>query len=126
MLNDRTVVVAKDYDVIYKSIFDNALDGIILADVETMKFLMGNRTLCSMLGYSEDELLKLSVPDIHPEKDLPYVMEQLEKQTRNISAIAKNIPVQRKDGTVLYVDINSSALTITGQGLSIGAFQGCD
>lgn len=110
-------------EAIYKIIFDHALDGIILGDIESKKFLLCNSAICTMLGYNEDELLKLWVTDIHPEKDLPYVMEQFEKQARNISTIAKNIPVQRKDGTVFYVDINTSSLTIDGRPCLLGMFR---
>jgi PAS domain S-box-containing protein len=40
----------------FKTIFDNAADGILLADVETKKFYIGNKEICRMLGYKPEEI----------------------------------------------------------------------
>ena len=64
---------------IYETIFDDAPDGILLADVENRKFYMGNKMICQMLGYSLEEIKNMGIMGIHPEEDLPYVIEQFEK-----------------------------------------------
>jgi hypothetical protein len=35
-----------------------------------------------MLGYTEEELKRMGVCDIHPEEDLEYVISEFESQTR--------------------------------------------
>lgn len=45
MKDSRTAGFLRESDGVYKIVFDHALDGIILADIETKKFLMGNRTI---------------------------------------------------------------------------------
>lgn len=45
-----------------------------------------------MLGCCEDDLQYVCVNDIHPEKDLPYVIEEFEKLARKESGITKDIP----------------------------------
>ncbi len=107
----------------FRAIFDNALDGILLADIETKKFLTGNKTICGMLGYTEEELKEVGVMDIHPEDDLPYVLDQFEKQTRGEILPAKNIPVKRKDGSVFYVEIKSSLVELGGKKYLLGIFR---
>jgi len=72
----------RDSEKKFRSIFDNATDGILLADMENKKFYMANKTLCDMLGYTPEEITKLDVMDIHPKDDLPYVIEQFEKQSK--------------------------------------------
>lgn len=99
----------------YKSIFDNAFDGILIVDSTTMKILMGNRMICEMLGFGEEELINISARDIHPKKDLAYVMEQLEKHDRREIDVAKDIPIKRKDGSIFYVDIRSGTVIIGGK-----------
>jgi len=37
----------------FKSVFDNAIDGILIADVETNEFILGNKMISRMLGYQE-------------------------------------------------------------------------
>jgi|GEM_PF-717155 len=107
----------------FRIIFDNASDGILLADPETKRFYFGNKTICKTLGYSEEELKNLGLQEIHPEKALPYVVEQFEKQTRHEIELAKNIPVKRKDGSVFYADINSFPVTIDGKQYITGIFR---
>lgn len=106
-----------------KVIFDNANDGILIADIENKKFYIGNRAICKMLGYSLSELKNLGILDIHPKKDLPYVMSQFKLQSAKEIDIAKNIPVKRKDGNIFYADINSSPITINGKNYLMGLFR---
>jgi C4-dicarboxylate-specific signal transduction histidine kinase len=76
-----------------------------------------------MLGYSLEEIKNLGVTDIHPKENLPYVIEQFEEQRRKENVVAKDIPVKRKDGSVFYVDINSSFVTLAGRTYLIGIFR---
>jgi PAS domain S-box-containing protein len=106
-----------------EAIFDNASDGIVLADPETKRFHLGNKTICQMLGYSEEELKTLHLKDIHPERDIPYVVEQFEKMVRKEIKLAMDIPVKRQDGSVFYADINSFPLITDGKQYIIGLFR---
>lgn len=91
-------------------LFENATDGFLLADIENNKFHSGNAMISKMLGYSLDELKGMGIADIHPEKDLPYVLDQFNKQAKGEITLAKDIPVKRKDGSVFFADINASAI----------------
>jgi len=110
-------------DHIFQTIFNNAADGILLADVKNKKFYMANNSLCQMLGYSLDEIKRLGVSDIHPAKDLSYVKERFFKQASGKLSLAKDIPVTRKDGTVFYTDVNSLPITLNGEKYLIGIFR---
>lgn len=107
----------------FKAIFNNAGDGILLADPKNKKFFIGNDTICRMLGYTVDEINDLHVMDIHPEKDLPYVMDQFEKQARGEISIARDMPVRRKDGSIFYADINATSIEIAGKKYLAGFFR---
>ncbi len=110
-------------DQIFQTIFNNAADGILVADVEGKKFCLANTRLCHMLGYSSEEMKCLGVADIHPEEDLPFVVEQFEKQVRGELTLAKDIPVKRIDGSVFYADVNSIPITLDGKNYLIGIFR---
>ena len=104
-------------------IFEGSKDGILLADVESRKFHMGNQAICDMLQYSLDEIRQLGVSDIHPEEDLPSILEGFDRQARQEIEMANDIPVKRKDGSVLFVDIKTSLITISGKSYLMGNFR---
>ena len=113
----------KESEKRFRAVFDNAMDGILVANASTKKFVMANREICDMLGYSADELLKLSVSDIHPEKDLPNIVDIFGRQARKEFRLAENLPVKRKDGTVFYADISSAPMSIGTDNFLVGIFR---
>lgn len=116
----------QDTSSFYKLLFDNANDGILLANLETQKFYIGNKTICKMLGYSKEEIENLEVADIHPEKDLPFVMEQFKRQSSGKlgeNILAKDMQVKRKDGSVFYADISASRVKFAGRIYLLGIFR---
>lgn len=107
----------------FKIIFDNTNDGMILVETETRKFVLGNKSICSMLGYSLEELQLLGIEDIHPKESLKHVLEEFEKQTKGEIQVARGLPVVRKDGTVFYADVNTSSVIIGGVKYGLGVFR---
>ncbi len=107
----------------FRNIFDNANDGILIINHATRKFIEANSTICAMLGYSREELKTLGIEDIHPKNELPRILAQFEKQHRGELLVAQDIPVRRKDGTIFYVDIKASVLSLHGEHCSIGVFR---
>ena len=76
-----------------------------------------------MLGYAIGEIENMNIMDIHPPKDIKYVVEQFEKQKKKEIIIAKDIPVKRKDNSVFYADINSSPIILNGKKYLIETFR---
>jgi PAS domain S-box-containing protein len=113
----------KESEERFRTIFDNATDGILLADSETKKFHTANKAMCEMLGYNSKEIEKLGVQDVHPKKDLRYVQKQFDSQIRKEKTLAENIPVLRKDGSVFYADVNSSPVALGGKTYLMGIFR---
>ena len=106
-----------------RTLFDNVADGILLADIENNKFYFGNKMICQMLGYSMKEIKNLGILDIHPKKDLPYVVKQFEEQAKKRIQLARDIPMKRKDGSIFYADINSSPITLGEKTYLTGIFR---
>jgi PAS domain S-box-containing protein len=120
---ERARQVLRESEQKLRAVLDSVTDGILLADAETRRLHSGNRMICRMLGYSPEELQALGVADIHPEKDLPHVIEQFEEQLGGDAALAAEIPVKRKDGTVFYCDINAAPMTMAGRTYLVGVFR---
>ncbi len=107
----------------FRTIFESVNDGMLLADMKDKKFFTGNKMICQMLGYSLEEIKNLGVMEIHPKKDLAYVVKQFEKQAKGEYTLARDIPVKRKNGSVFYADINSSPIKLGGKAYLMGIFR---
>jgi len=107
----------------FKAIFEATMDGMLLADIETKQFFMFNKAICQMLGYTEEEIIRLGIKDIHNDVDLPYVMKHFEKQARGEIRLATGVPVKRKDGSIFYADINTSQIILSRKRYLIESFR---
>ena len=119
----KTTQNLKNSEEQLESIFSAAGDGILIADVKTLRFVRANQAVCKMLGYSQNEILSISVDDIHPAKDLPSVKEVFKKQVSDEKLVAENIPVLRKDKSVFYADISFRTVMLEGRLCLIGIFR---
>ncbi|MFX0199559.1 MAG: PAS domain S-box protein, partial [Candidatus Hodarchaeota archaeon] len=111
----RSEDALKESEERFRTIFNNAADGILLADIETKKFISANPAICKMLGYSMEEIITMTVADLHYEKNLTHVMEMFEKQAKGEISLARDIPFKTKDGRVIYADINAFEIFLSGK-----------
>jgi len=119
----ETEKALKESDARFKAIFNESREGRLLAEIGTGRFFMCNPEICKMLGYTEEELMRLGVEDIHPEGDLLFVIEQFERQAKGEIECAAGLPVKRKDGSIFYADINTSPITLAGKKYLMGSFR---
>jgi PAS domain S-box-containing protein len=95
----------------YKAIMDYSSDAIFLADFEG-NFVECNKKAEKLLDYSQDEILKLNVRDIHPSEELEKVQENYEKVfTGNMGIV---------DTLVLTKDKRKVPVAITGSMIEYG------
>ncbi|MCP4632994.1 MAG: PAS domain S-box protein, partial [candidate division Zixibacteria bacterium] len=113
----------KNSETRYRLLFETSADGIIIADTETKDFKYANLSLCKMLGYKEDEIIGMSVRDIHPTDNIEHVNSEFEAQAKGEKELAKEIPCLKKDGTIIYVDISAKMTIIDGRKCNIGFFR---
>lgn len=119
----RTEQALKESNERFRTLFENATDGILVSDEQTKSFVMCNGTMCRMLGYSPEEMKNLVLADIHPEEDLHSAARRLEKPPGKKTSMLVDIPVRRKDGNVFYADIVLSSITLDGKTYSMGVFR---
>jgi len=118
----KTEEALRESEERYKALFQGAAEGILVADTETMGFIYANPAICGMLGYTEEELKQMGVRDIHPKEDLEYVISEFEAQARGETILLQGIPCLRKDGVIMYVDINTAMVLIGGRQYNVGFF----
>ncbi|PKN86776.1 MAG: hypothetical protein CVU51_06595 [Deltaproteobacteria bacterium HGW-Deltaproteobacteria-1] len=106
----------------YKTLFDHAAEGILIAELKTKRFKYANHALCRMFGYLEEEILQLGVHDIHPEESLKEVLAEFDALKRGKKNWALNIPCRRKNGSIFYVNISTAPIVIEGVKCNAGFF----
>ncbi len=106
----------------YKNLFKANIDGILIVDVTTKKFRYANPAICRMLGYSEEELMRMGVADIHPKESLEQVSTEFEAQISG-AKITADLPCVRKDGQIISVSINAGTVMIDQTEYLMGIFR---
>jgi PAS domain S-box-containing protein len=112
----------KESEQNFHDIFNAVNEGMLITDLETQRFVMANPIIQKMTGYTNAELLTLTISDIHPQKDLPHVREQLGKMVSGENLQLLDYPVLCKDGTVVYCDINAASYIHQDRKYLIGIF----
>jgi PAS domain S-box-containing protein len=83
-------------------------------DVETLSFLAVNAAVVHRYGYSEKEFLTLTIKDIRPAEEVLALLENI-----SIASVDPNhsrqCRHQKKDGTVIDVEISSHSLNFAGR-----------
>jgi PAS domain S-box-containing protein len=113
----------KESEKRYRNLFDGAGEGILVAEVATKQFRYANPAICRLLGYSEAALTSMSLEDIHPQKGLARGLTVFEKQAMGAGeSILSDIPLVRSDGSLIYLDIKATPVTIDGTRCNLGFF----
>jgi diguanylate cyclase (GGDEF)-like protein/PAS domain S-box-containing protein len=98
----------------YRAAVERSADNIYLLDVESKKILETNAALQKLLGYSSEELTKLTVYDIvaHPRND---INEKIKKILRVKRSFIGERRYRRKDGTIVDVEVSANYITLKGK-----------
>ncbi|PLW98924.1 MAG: hypothetical protein C0594_17755, partial [Marinilabiliales bacterium] len=113
----------RDSEKRYQTLLDGAAGGVLVAETRSKKFIYCNPAICKMLNYSEEELLSLTIENIHPEEKMDSVLNEFDKLENNDNNIAYNVPCKTKNGDIIYANISSSKQVIDNKECSVGFFQ---
>lgn len=102
----------------YRSLLESVPDGFFIHD-ETGRFVDVNARSCADLGYTRDELLRMSINDIS--SGMP-VEENLAKWRGAPAGMAMNFceTAVRKDGSTYPIDISLTCQMVDGRKLFLG------
>jgi PAS domain S-box-containing protein len=116
---ERAQALIRESEERFRVIFENASEGIVYADPETMRFSACNPRFAAMLGYELGEVSALGVADVHRPEDLAMVRDAFRRHAMG-SAQTFELPFLRKDGCVVYLDVGSALVTLKGRRQVIG------
>jgi PAS domain S-box-containing protein len=107
---------AEESEIRFKSITEQAMDGITLADLNG-KYQFVNSAFSNIVGYTKDELLQMYVYDLKP-NNLESTLFDETKQ-KGIGA-RTNYLLECKDGKLIYADITGKKININNEELILG------
>lgn len=107
----------------FRLLFNGISDGVLVADIKTKKFFLSNPAMEKMLGMTAAEIAKLSVMDIHPEGAVADALAQFNDVAKKKRDLVENVPLKRKDGSVIYADVRGYLFSYKGAVYTVGLFR---
>src|SRR5947209_5903570 len=101
----------------FRTFVDHAADGFFLHD-ERFVILDVNRQACESLGYTRDELLRMTPADFDPDLT-PTDLDDIKRKLDAAETIAFESRHRRKDGTVFPVEVRGQAFWEGGRRFSV-------
>ena len=98
----------------YRLLFESNPHAMWVYDLETLRFLAVNDAAVYHYGYSQDEFLSMTIKEIRPPEDVPALCDYLLVSKEEIDR-AGEWRHQKKDGTIINVEITSHQLTFAGR-----------
>jgi PAS domain S-box-containing protein len=90
---------------LFRELIDGTSDGIEVIESQTGRFLDVNQTTCAQLGYTREEMIRLTVFDVAPSAT-PESYRGNKKEMRAAGSIVLETVHRRKDGSTFPVEVN--------------------
>jgi PAS domain S-box-containing protein len=105
----------RESEVRYQLLFqDNPLPMMVF-DLKTLGFLAVNQAALKGYGYAQEEMLSMTVKDLHCPEDIPALRERLSEPNVRQPANGFIGNHRRKDGSVIAVEISSRVINFDGR-----------
>lgn len=114
MAREAAEADARYNQVLSNTIIDLAPFAINLVDVQTLKFLRVNDADCAMLGYSHEERMAQTVPDIQAQWNADELVDIAARFAAEGGASFES-QHKRKDGTIIDVAVAMRPLALDGK-----------
>ncbi len=93
----------------FRSYIEQSPLAVFVADREN-RIVETNRSAARLLGYEQEELLKLRIEDLHPEEDREDVFRTFSELTRH-GRIEGGYRFRKKDGSLIWVSIHAAMMS---------------
>jgi len=112
---DSAVRTAKlnDNEERYRAVVEQTSEGLILADIDTLRVIECNEAFARMLGYSVAEVLNLTAYDFVAEDREAITARALGLRSGELAPTAER-NFRRKDGSILETEINITVISYGG------------
>ncbi len=112
----RAEVDLRQSEARYRSLVENVPYGLFICEVATGRFLYANGLICTLTGYSPEELAGLTIWEVTDPGDHPKVRERLRRRLAGELAPERAIYTGlRKNGTGYRFEVTVSLVTYQGK-----------
>ncbi len=116
--------VLRDNEKRYRQLFENALDGVCLADAQTGMILDCNAALLKMVGRAKHEVVGQPQQILHPPSEaIGEVTRSFEQQRGEKAGQTLEVPILTKAGDVQMAEIRASMHEFRGRKTMVGVFR---
>jgi PAS domain S-box-containing protein len=112
-------VALKQSEKLYRTVIEQATENIFLIDVETRRIVESNRAFREALGYSEEELHRMTLYDVVA-ADRGSVDANIRRIMQEISPSVGERKYVRKDGSLLHVEVSAGVIVRDGRQTLVG------
>lgn len=99
----------------YRAQFEASPQPMWVFDSETLAFLAVNDAAVAHYGYSPEEFMKMTLADIRPPEDIPFLLETLEKTGSRPHNAIVGARHRRKNGDIIDVELSTQTLDWEGR-----------
>lgn len=99
----------------YQSIIDQANDALIVIDIVDGRIHQTNPSAAEMLGYTQEEILRKKLFDLHPKEMLERSSSIVADVWEKKGLIYKDIPFVKKNGELLPVECSAKVAPFAGR-----------
>lgn len=115
-MRTRTEDALRESEQMFRSLFEQAGVGVSMCDANTGHFIKTNKRYCEIVGYSLDELQRMTLGKITHEADLA-LQRKMTASMLNGEVHEYRIEKRylRKDGSIVWVDLTCTAMWSPGE-----------
>ena len=114
---EETEKALREHECRLQALFENTQDTILFAD-DDARFVDANPAACALLGYSREELLRMTAWEIAPAPNRARIRDSWRKFL-TVGELSGEYTVLRKDGTTREIECRGVAKILPGLHLSM-------
>jgi len=105
---------ARSHEERYRAVVEQAAEGILLVDADTKRVLDANTTYEGLLGYSPEEMSRLTIYDLVPysREDMDCYIGRVLERSSYVSGERRH---RRKDGSLVDVEVSANLISDGGR-----------
>ena len=110
----RAEAALKESEERYRAVVEQAAEGILLVEVDTKRVLETNAAYQGLLGYSTEEILRLSLHELVPysKEDMDCYVGRVLESGSYVSGERRHL---RKDGSLVDVEVSANVVSYGGR-----------
>lgn len=101
-------------DDLFRSLIDDAQDGLFIIDPKTGRIEDANRTVCKWLGYSQEEVREMTIFDCQTTFSEPTEWQTFVQTVRDEDGVRIENEIETNTGSMIPVEGSITVVSVDG------------